>query len=71
MKATLEFTLPDEADEHQAAVDGQKWKVLVWNFDQELRSKVKYGPEDEKTPGYQDAREILRELTADSGLFLD
>ena len=29
MKATLEFNLPKETEEHQIAVDGQKWRGVV------------------------------------------
>ncbi len=45
MKAILEFNLPDDQDDFQDAVNGQKWKLMVWEFDQDLRSKIKYAPD--------------------------
>jgi len=29
VKATLEFNLPEEQTEHQLALDGWKWKIVV------------------------------------------
>ena len=42
MKATLEFTLPEEAEEHQIAVDALKWRGVVSDALEELR-KVEGG----------------------------
>lgn len=36
MKATLEFTLPEEAEEHLSAVHGSGWKLVVWRFREHL-----------------------------------
>lgn len=71
MKATLEFTLPEEREEHSDAVNGTSWKALVFEFDQWLRSKLKYGKPDEKTPGYQAARDSLHAAIEEAGLSLD
>jgi hypothetical protein len=32
MKATLEFKLPDEEQEHLDAIHGTDWKLVVWRF---------------------------------------
>ena len=45
MKATLEFNLPEEADEHRMALDGQKWQFVVTDLLEELRTERKYNPE--------------------------
>lgn len=79
MKATLEFDLNDiENDERsnfEDAVNGQKWRLLVWDFDQWLRSQYKYMPDkgysDDKYDAYYEAREKLRELITEEGLKLE
>ncbi len=43
MICELKFELPGEAEEFQAAVDGSKWKSVVFDVDQILRNKEKYG----------------------------
>ena len=42
MKATLEFTLPEEAEEHRMALDGQKWQFVVTDLLEELRGERKH-----------------------------
>lgn len=42
MKATLEFNLPDEEEQHQLAVDAAKWKQVVVEMDNRLRNRMKY-----------------------------
>lgn len=71
MKATLEFTLPEEASEHEDAVNGSRWKALVFEYDQLLRSWLKYKEAGDKAPGLQAARDSLHETIKDSGLTLD
>ena len=79
MKATLEFDLNDiENDERsnfEDAVNGQKWRLLVWDFDQWLRAQYKYmsddGYSDDKYNAYYEAREKLRELINEEGLKLE
>lgn len=44
-KATISFTLPEEHDEHQAAIHGQDWKHIVYEVSMFLRNKLKYGHE--------------------------
>jgi hypothetical protein len=36
MKATLEFTLPEEGEEHLDAVHGTEWRLVVWRFREHL-----------------------------------
>jgi hypothetical protein len=42
MKAVLEFDLPEENIEFQSAINGHKYKRAIWDFDQLLRSEMKY-----------------------------
>ena len=37
-KATLEFTLPEEAAEHRDAIQGGTWRGVVGEFDNQLRA---------------------------------
>jgi len=41
-KIILEFDGIEEADDARTALDGYKWKLAMWDLDQELRSIVKY-----------------------------
>lgn len=43
MTATLAFTLPEEAVEHQVALDGMKWRGVVSEHEQQLRTWLKHG----------------------------
>ncbi len=56
MKAILEFELPLEKDEFDAASKGMDWAHVAWDIDQLLRKKLKY---EEHT---RDARKILEDL---------
>lgn len=41
-KVILEFDGIEEAEDARTALDGYKWKLAMWDLDQELRSIVKY-----------------------------
>jgi len=67
-KITIEF---DSIEEAQTALDGYKWKLAMWDLDQELRKTTKYGnpiiSEDPEANVVEIAvadelREILREI---------
>ena len=42
-KVVLEFDSVEEQDDIRCALDGYKWKLAIWDLDQELRSTTKYG----------------------------
>ena len=42
-KITIEFDSIEEADDARTALDGYKWKLAMWDLDQELRKTTKYG----------------------------
>jgi hypothetical protein len=54
MKATLEFTLPEESEEHQLAVDGIKWRGVVSDILEELRRERKYTQLSESDDAYNE-----------------
>lgn len=62
-KITMEFDSVEEAEEIRSALDGYKWKIAMWDLDQELRKIVKYGQFDnrEATSEERDAADKLRE----------
>ena len=72
MKATLEFNLPEEQHDYRAAIDGWKWRRVVSDIADKLRSALKY--DDDLTPETNACLEKLREevfrLLEDHGLNL-
>jgi len=42
MKALLEFNLPEEEEQFNAANKGMDWALLVWHLDEFIRNKIKY-----------------------------
>lgn len=77
MKITLEFDSIEEQDDARVALDGYKWKMAMWDLDQELRSVTKYGSFErrEATSEEQDMaqklRDALREILNEYNLNLD
>jgi len=41
-KIILEFDSVEESQDARVALDAMKWKMAIWDLDQELRSAVKY-----------------------------
>jgi len=70
-KITLEFDSNEEAEEARTALDANKWKILAWDFDQYLRGKIKYCPDNEDPAAYETVREKLRDILEELGLKLD
>lgn len=48
MKALLKFSLPEEQDEFETANNGWKYRSILCDIDNFLRSKLKY---EELSPG--------------------
>jgi hypothetical protein len=72
-KVTLEFDSYEDREEMESALNGGKWKMLVWDLDQHLRSELKYN--DSITGDVYEAiekiRKHLHELKNESGLTLE
>ena len=66
-KVTLEFTLPDEQNEFDAARQGSSLHTALWYFDQRLRNAVKHEGREEM----QAARDWLHEELAVYDIRLD
>lgn len=69
MKATLEFSIPEQTGEHQLALDGGRWMSVVHELDQWLRDIAKHS-EDTKIEA-QSVRSKIYEILEESRLYLD
>jgi len=73
-KVTIEFDTNEEREDMESAINGWKWKMLVWDLDQHLRSELKYNADNLTEEAYkalEKFREKLHELKSESGLSLD
>lgn len=72
MKVTIEFN-DDEKDDLQTALDGYKWKLLVWDLNDKLRTYLKYDDSiiNEKYEMTEQIKRDLFELLDDYNLTLD
>jgi hypothetical protein len=73
-KVILEFDPFEEREDMESAINGWKWKMLVWDLDQYLRSELKYNDHNLTKDSYkalERLREKLHELKNESGLSLD
>ena len=63
----------DEFEDARTALDGWKWKSVVWDLDQHLRSELKYNEKlsTETDEAYQAIREKIREILNDSNLNIE
>jgi hypothetical protein len=77
----LKFDSVEEQDDIRTALDGYKWKLAMWDLDQELRKTTKYSQsiltrngteaseiEHEVAEKY---RELIRDTLHGYGLILD
>jgi hypothetical protein len=72
MNGILEFNLPEENDDFQAALNGSNYKSAIWDFDQLLRSEMKYKELSEETyQAYKWCREELRKILEQDNLFIE
>jgi hypothetical protein len=72
-KATITFTLPEEQQDFYDAVHASDYKLVLWDLNQRLRSKIKYDDtlDDSSIAAYQDARDMLHGLLNDYGVSID
>lgn len=78
-KIILEFDSVEDAQAAQAALNGNKWKMAMWDLDQQLRNTTKYASsvihrEAEANEFEQDIaekyREMIRDIIGEYGLSL-
>lgn len=70
MEAILKFNLPEERPEFDFAVNGNKWSLVAWKVDQELRSKIKHSESltEEQRDIYQEVRNLINEFMIEQSL---
>jgi hypothetical protein len=72
MKAVLEFDLPEENTDFQAAINGHNYKSSIKDFDELLRSEMKYKELSNDTyKAYKYCRDELRKILAEDNLFIE
>ena len=72
MKAILEYYLPEENEDFQSAINGHNYKSAIWDFDQLLRSELKYKElSDETYKALKWCREELRKILEQDNLFIE
>lgn len=72
MEATLKFNLPEEQTDFDNAVNGSKWSLVVWELDQYLRKKIKYGEiSQEAYDAFEECRDKLHEIKGEYGLVFE
>jgi hypothetical protein len=71
-KVTLEFDSVEEAEDIRNALDGYKWKLAIWDLDQNLRNEMKFNNlSNEKHKAFEEIREKIIEVLNDYQLHLD
>jgi len=79
-KIILEFDSIEESNEARVALDAMKWKIAMWDLDQQLRSTTKYEAsilsasdkaDDKEMEIAEKYREVIRNILNDHGLTLD
>jgi len=70
MKAKLEFNLPDEQIEFDDAINGGKWKLVIWEINQFLRNEMKHNDKvtEEQYQAYRIVQEELCNKMVEYGL---
>jgi len=79
-KVILEFDSVEESQDARVAMDAMKWKMSMWDLDQQLRSTTKYEAsvlsssekaDDKEMEIAEKYREIIREVLNNYGLVLE
>jgi hypothetical protein len=60
-KVTIQFDSVEEQEDIRDALDGFKWRMIVWEIDEFLRNEMKYN-EKLTQSDYQFAEKIREEL---------
>ncbi len=72
MKAILEFELPEDKEEFDAASKGMDWAIVAWDMEQYIRNRLKYQTEKLDTSSAKEELEFLRnqlhEMMEENGL---
>lgn len=68
-KGKITFTLPEEQEEFQTAVNAWKYKILVGEIKEKIRNKIKHEELDEDVYlALVDLQEFITNMCIDEGL---
>jgi hypothetical protein len=73
-KVILEFDSFEDSEELKSALDGAKWKNVVWELSQYLRNNLKHPSDDMSDETYKELEKVsseLFEIIHDNQLYLD
>lgn len=69
MKAILEFELPEDKENFNAASRGMDWALVVWDMDQIMHKKVKYEElSDDSRKTIEELRLTMSDMLINRGL---
>ena len=64
-KVILEFNLPEDRHDYEAAINGTKWALALWDLNEQFRQWDKYDKE------FKSVRDVLAACRAEIQLALD
>ena len=72
-KVIFEFDSNEEAEDIRTALDGYKYKLVIWDLDQHLRAEIKYNEKlpSEVAEAYENLRDKLREFLNDYSINIE
>lgn len=74
MKVLLEFDLPEEIREYNSAMNGSKYKYVLFGLNEWLKTQINFPKEDmpkERIKSYELTRSKLLELIIEYGIGAD
>jgi len=71
MKAILEFNLPEDELDLSNAINGNKFKLILWDMDQHLRNIVKHSENEEEVRVAEELRNKLREYFSEYNVSIE
>jgi hypothetical protein len=73
MKGILEFDLRDDQKEFETAINADKYKSLIWELDQYLRSEIKYNDKlsNDTISAFELVRDKIREELIENNISIE
>jgi hypothetical protein len=70
MKATLEFSLPEEREEYELTSNAGKYHSALWDLREAIRQVVKYGTDEAKVTAWEEVQEMFFRVLEDNEVSL-
>ena len=73
MKVIIEFSDEDAVSDAQVALDGWKYRAVIWDIDQHLRNEVKYNEQlpSEVAEAFEKLRDKIRKILSENSLQIE